>query len=159
MAHLACWVLILCVAGYAASVSAEDIVGYRFLSWPEPQEIVTSEASFSTRSRLDCARGCRKYQYCLSFSFDPVTRTCFISPAATTELSSYSSSSQTPSAHKHRIFEMSPALVEMSTSPPVETPESRLQRHSSVEKTWAGRRRARLSPCRLRWRRPCSGSN
>ena len=54
MAHLTCWVWTLCVAGYAASVSAEDIVGYRFLSWPDPQEIDISEASFSTRSRLDC---------------------------------------------------------------------------------------------------------
>ena len=122
MAHLACWVLILCVAGYAASVSAEDIVGYRFLSWPDPQEIDTSEASFSSRSRIDCARGCRKYEHCLSFSFDPVTRTCFISPAATTK----PSSSKTPSAHKHRIFEMSPGWVEITTSPPVECPESDL---------------------------------
>ena len=155
MAHLTCCVWTLCVAGYAASVSAEDIVGYRFLSWPEPLEIDTSEASFSTRSRIDCARGCRKYEHCLSFSFDPVTRTCFISPAATTKLSS----SKTPSAHKHRIFEMTPALVEMSMSLPVETPESRLQRHSRVEKKWAGRRRGRLSPCRLWWWRPCSGSD
>ena len=122
MAHLTCWVWTLCVAGYAASVSAEDIVGYRFLSWPDPQEIDTSEVSFSTRSRIDCARGCRKYEHCLSFSFDPVTRTCFISPTATTDLSS----SQTPSAHKHRIFEMSPGRVEISTSPPVECPESDL---------------------------------
>ena len=122
MAHLMCWVWTLCVAGYAASVSAEDIVGYRFLSWPEPQEIDTSEASFSTRSRIDCARGCRKYEHCLSFSFDPVTRTCFISPAATTELSS----SKSPSAHKHRIFEMSPGWVEITTSPPVECTESDL---------------------------------
>ena len=122
MAHLTCWVWTLCVAGYAASVSAEDIVGYRFLSWPDLQEIDTSEVSFSTRSRIDCARGCRKYEHCLSFSFDPVTRTCFISPTATTDLSS----SQTPSAHKHRIFEMSPGRVEISTSPPVECPESDL---------------------------------
>ena len=122
MAHLTCWVWTLCVAGYAASVSAEDIVGYRFLSWPDPQEIDTSEVSFSTRSRIDCARGCRKYEHCLSFSFDPVTRTCFISPTATTDLSS----SQTPSAHKHRIFEMFPARVEISTSSPVECPESDL---------------------------------
>ena len=122
MAHLTCWVWTLCVAGYAASVSAEDIVGYRFLSWPDPQEIDTSEVSFSTRSRIDCARGCRKYEHCLSFSFDPVTRTCFISPTPTTDLSS----SQTPSAHKHRIFEMFPARVEISTSSPVECPESDL---------------------------------
>ena len=109
------WVWTLCVAGYTATVSAEDIVGYRFRSMPEPQKIVVSESSFSARSRIDCARVCRKYRHCLSFSFDTVARICFIHP----ETTGASSSSQATPPGKNRIFEMSPSL-------PLECPESDL---------------------------------